>query len=44
MLAELVDKILVHEGGNITIQFKFADAYESVLRYVEMNNDIAESA
>ena len=44
MLVELVDKILVHEGGNITIQFKFADAYENVLRYVEMNKDIAEPA
>ena len=44
MLVELVDKILVHEGGNITIQFKFSDAYENALQYVQMNRDIAESA
>ena len=44
MLVELVDEILVHEGGSITIRFKFADAYENVRQYVEMNRDIAETA
>lgn len=35
ILTELVDTILVHEGGNITINFKFKDAYEQVIEYIE---------
>jgi DNA invertase Pin-like site-specific DNA recombinase len=44
LLIELVDKILVHEDGGITIQFKFADAYENVLEYVEINRETSEPA
>ena len=35
ILTELVDTILVHEDGNITINFKFKDAYEQVIEYIE---------
>ena len=35
ILTELVDTILVHEDGNITINFKFKDAYEQVSEYIE---------
>ena len=42
MVVELIDEILVHEGGNITIKFKFNDAYENVVNYIEMNKEIAQ--
>lgn len=42
MVIELIEEILVHEGGNITIKFKFSDAYENVARYIEMNKEIVE--
>ena len=35
ILTELVDSILVHKDGNITINFKFKDAYEQVIEYIE---------
>lgn len=35
ILTELVDSILVHEDGNITINFKFKDAYEQIVDYME---------
>ncbi len=35
ILTELVDTILVHEDDNITINFKFKDAYEQVIEYIE---------
>ncbi|MDO5462993.1 MAG: recombinase family protein [bacterium] len=41
MVVELIDEILVHEGGNITIKFKFKDAYERIIEYIEMNKDVA---
>ena len=44
MVVELIDEILVHEGGNITIKFKFNDAYENVVNYIEMNKEIVEEA
>lgn len=39
MVVELLDKIYVHEGGRITISFKFTDAYEKVLEYIELNKE-----
>ena len=36
-LVELVDKIYVHEGGKITIKFKFEDAYEQALEFINLN-------
>lgn len=35
ILTELVDSILVHTNGNITINFKFKDAYQQIVEYVE---------
>ena len=35
ILTELVDSILVHSDGNITINFKFKDAYEQIVDYIE---------
>lgn len=35
ILTELVDSILVHENSNITINFKFKDAYEQIADYME---------
>lgn len=37
MVVDLIDKIYVHEGGRITIAFKFTDAYEKALEYIELN-------
>ena len=39
MVVELIDKIYVHEGGRITISFKFTDAYEKALEYIELNKE-----
>ena len=41
ILIELIDKILIHEGGRITIKVKFADAFEALLDYMEQQKDIA---
>lgn len=35
ILTELVDSILVHTDGNITINFKFKDAFEQIVDYIE---------
>ncbi len=37
MLIELVDRILVHEGGVIEVCFKFQDAFSQVAEYIELN-------
>lgn len=37
MLVELVDQILVHEGGMIEVCFKFQDAYSQIAEYIELN-------
>ena len=39
MVVELIDKIYVHESGRITISFKFTDAYEKALEYIELNKE-----
>ena len=39
MVVELIDKIYVHEGDRITISFKFTDAYEKALEYIELNKE-----
>ena len=41
ILVELIDKILIHEGGRITIKVKFADAFEALLDYMEEQKEIA---
>lgn len=41
LLVELIDRILVHEGGRITVRVKFADAFEAMLRQLEQQKEIA---
>jgi len=44
LLVELVDKIYIHEGGKITIKFKFEDAYEQALEFINLNYEAIMSA
>ncbi len=44
LLTELIEEILIHEGGNITIRLKCKDAFEQATEYIEMNKDIARTA
>ncbi len=37
VLVELVDHIKVHENGNISVKFKFADELCRVMEYIEIN-------
>ena len=39
---ELVDCIYVHEGGNITIDFRFQDEYENALNYIKENEELSK--
>ena len=39
MLVELVDEILVHDNASIDVNFKFADAYQQVVEYIELNKE-----
>lgn len=41
---ELVDKIYIHEGGKITIKFKFEDAYEQVFKFINRNYEAIMTA
>ena len=41
VLIELVDKILVYEGGKIKIKVKFDDAFKAVLEYMEQQKKTA---
>ena len=40
----LVEEIFVHEGGDVEIVFKFKDAYQQALEYIELNKDIIEES
>lgn len=44
MLLELIEEIQVYEGGDIKIVFKFQDAFEKAVRYIEMNEEIVRTA
>ena len=44
VITELIEVILVHEGGNITIRMKCRDAFEKAAEYIEMNKDIGKTA
>ncbi|MBE7014659.1 MAG: DUF4368 domain-containing protein [Ruminococcaceae bacterium] len=44
LLLELIDVILIHEGGNITVKFKFDDAYKDAVEYIEMNKEVIKTA
>lgn len=43
VVIELIDEILVHEGGNITVKFKFNDEFEKAAEYIELNKDIVKT-
>ena len=42
LLTELVQEILVHEGGDIEVVFKFKDAYLQAVEYIELNKHLIE--
>ena len=44
LLTQLVEKILIHEGGKITIRLKCRDAFEQVIEYIEMNKETVKTA
>jgi hypothetical protein len=37
VLVELIDHIMVHENGNISVKFTFADELHRVMEYIEIN-------
>ena len=37
VLIELVDRIVIYEGGNISIVFRFADELRRIQDYIEVN-------
>lgn len=40
IIYELIDCIYVHEGGNITIKFKYQDEFEDAIKFVKSNKNI----
>jgi DNA invertase Pin-like site-specific DNA recombinase len=38
VLIELVEQIMVSEGGNITVKLKFSNEYRRVAEYIQLNN------
>ena len=40
ILVELVDTIWVHENGEITVDFNFADEYQRIVDFIENNHNI----
>jgi len=40
IIIELIDCVYIHEGGNITIKFKFADEYNRILEYIKTNEEL----
>ena len=42
VIDELVENIYVHEGGNITIKFKFQDEYQNAVNYIQANGEILD--
>ena len=41
---ELIDEILIHEGGRITIRLKCRDAFEQATEYIEINKNADKTA
>ena len=41
VVVELIDMIYVHEGGKITIKFKFSDAYAAAQEYIQKHGQTA---
>ncbi len=44
LVTELIEEILVHEGGRITIKLKCRDAFEQVAEYIELNKETVKTA
>ncbi len=44
VVTELIEEILVHEGGRITIRLKCKDAFEQITEYIELNKDTVKTA
>ena len=44
IIIQLIDMIYVHEGGNITIKFKYADEYERIANYIEENEKAIQNS
>jgi len=42
VIEELIDCIYVHEGGNITIKFKYQDEYERVLNGINNESEVVK--
>ena len=40
ILVELIDTIWVHENGEITVDFNFADGFQRVVDYIENSHNI----
>lgn len=40
IIYELIDCIYVHEGGNITIKFKYQDEFEEAIKFIKDNKNI----
>ena len=40
VITEFIDCIYVHEGGDITVKFKFQDEYERALEYIKENEQL----
>ena len=40
IVKELIDCIYVHEGGNITIKFKYQDEFEEAIKFIKDNKNI----
>lgn len=40
IIIELIECIYIHEGGKITIKFKFYDEYNRILEYIKANEEL----
>lgn len=43
IIDELVDCIYVHEGGDITIEYKFDEQYENAINYIQENEELTQN-
>lgn len=43
IIDELIDCIYVHEGGDLTIEYKFNSEFENALNYIKENEELAQN-
>lgn len=43
VINELIDCIYIHEGGDITISFRFNDEYQNALNYIKENQELSQN-